>query len=120
MADIYDFAGEDILVQAISLKELRPGMETGTVFQKPGNAFMVGETRIAPGGGIPGHKGNQEAVFIVVEGDGVIYTENEEGSVLAQAAVKAGDVLHYREPFLNHRYAAGPNGLAYMVIPVPE
>ena len=35
MADIYDFAGEDILVQTISLKELRPGMETGTVFQKP-------------------------------------------------------------------------------------
>ena len=118
MASIFTFTGAEIREDEIVLKQLMPGVETGSVYTDEALGFMIGETRIGPESGIPAHVGAQEAVFIVVSGSGVVYTESDDGKVLAQAEVKAGDALHYQAPFFKHRYAAGEDGLAYMVVPV--
>ena len=120
MAQFISFVGKEITQQEISLKQLLPGVDSGTVYQDIKANFMLGESRIAPNGTIPAHKGNQESVFIVVTGSGTVFTESEDGEVLAQTAVKAGDVLLYTAPFFKHRYEAGDSGLAYMVVPVPK
>ena len=118
MASIFTFTGPEIRDDEITLNQLMPGVETGSVYADETRGFMIGETRIASNSGIPAHAGGQEAVFIVVSGSGVVYTESDDGAVLARAEVKAGDALHYEAPFLKHRYAAGEDGLAYMVVPV--
>ena len=118
MASIFTFTGAKIREDEIALKQLMPGVETGSVYVDETLGFSIGETRIAQNSGIPAHAGAQEAVFIVVNGSGVVYTESDDGNVLAEAEVKAGDALHYQAPFFKHRYAAGEDGLAYMVVPV--
>ena len=118
MVHIYQISGPEMKQEEVALNQIMPCVESGLVFRNEAG-FTVGESRIAPNGAVPAHKGNQEGVFVVVSGSGTVYTEADDGQVLSWIDVKAGDFLHYMEPHFKHRYQAGPDGLAYVVIPVP-
>lgn len=119
MAKIYEFSGDKVTEKEPELKEVIPGVKSGMIYVDPEKGISVGESCIAANGVLPPHKGATDGVFIVVKGSGFVYTYGEDGGVIDKTAVSAGDFLHYTQPYYNHSYEAGPDGLAYAVVPIP-
>ena len=119
MAKVYHFSGDEIRAEDFATIEPMPGIRSGVIHKNEASGVQIMQTQIGPNGGLPGHKSYAAGFFQVVSGSGTIYTQNDEGEVLNKAEVKAGDMFFYRKPHLNHRYEAGPDGLAYTVFILP-
>lgn len=116
MYQMFRISGAEIQRETIQLNTLVPGVESGIVCEGPDGAIKVRQSRIEPNGVIPSHRSRGVAFFQVVSGSGTVYMEDDDGNVLSEAKIEAGDYMVYQDPHLMHRYVANEDGLVYTVI----
>jgi quercetin dioxygenase-like cupin family protein len=120
MAKMIWFTGAETEDKALPLSDVMPGVKSGRLYHDEKTGVAVAQSSIAPNGVIPGHKGAGSGLFQIVSGSGTIYVETEEGTVVNQVTVNAGDVLFYHASDYKHRYEAGSHGLTYTGIGFPR
>lgn len=119
MAQLFHFHSGSLDSAPIKLTSPLPGIQSGSLYSSDAPAFMLKQSRLAPNAVLPTHKAVGTVVYQIVEGSGVIYTEDDDGTVLHETAVSAGDILLSMPPHCKRRYVAGENGLAYTLFALP-
>lgn len=119
MSKLVRFCSDSSDSKPIELSSPLPGIHSGSVYDSEHPAFMLKQSRIAPNATLPAHKAAGTVVYQIIEGSGVIYTEDDDGNVLHETHVTAGDILLSSPPHCKRCYVAGENGLAYTLFAIP-
>ena len=116
MSALYQCKGENCLASEITLNEAMPNIFNNMLFTNEGKDLICARTSLGAGAVLPAHKAKGTAFYVVTEGSGTVYMEDDNGNVLHELPFAAGDVLVSEEPHKNRRYVAGENGLSYTLV----
>ena len=111
MSHIWYCKGEEVKEIPVDIPTVIPGVASGIMFLDETAGIMIRKNRFDPGGSVPAHKAAGTVAYQILEGSGIVFAEDDNGNVISETPVVAGELMICEEPHCNRKLVAGKNGL---------